>query len=361
MPILDTLEDHDIDFIQGEVKEIDIESKRITYCPVERPGAALENINYDYLVLALGSQLAYDKIKGFGKYGQTVSDTYYGTRLQKYLFDGGYKGGPIAVGSDLFHQGLQGKPDWLPVTQAACEGPPLEVSLSMATWLKDHDLGGPDKITMFTPGEMIAEDAGEKIVNEFLGMAKEMGFHYMNNTQAIQEITADGIQFSNGKSLEAELKILMPDWVPLGFLKELPITDEVGFVLTDDRMRNEQYPEIFAVGDCAALTVPKLGSLGHQQAEIVGKQIAKDLGMIKADEADKSFKPEIICFGDMGDNKGFYIHSNQWYGGDTSVFKMGFTYYAMKVAFKELYYETGGKPPGWGIPLTEIIADHLTP
>jgi NADH dehydrogenase FAD-containing subunit len=33
-------------------------------------------------------------------------------------------------------------------------------------------------------------------------------------------------------------------------------------------MRNPIHPEVFAVGDAAALTLPKLGSLGHQQAEI---------------------------------------------------------------------------------------------
>ncbi|MGL4227466.1 MAG: hypothetical protein ACRCR3_02280 [Tannerellaceae bacterium] len=30
-------------------------------------------------------------------------------------------------------------------------------------------------------------------------------------------------------------------------------------------------------------------------------------------------------------------------------------YYAMKMGFKEMYYQTGGKPPGWGIKLTEIM------
>jgi sulfide:quinone oxidoreductase len=336
-----------------------VEKKVVTYCPDERPGAALEKIRYDYLVISLGARLAYDKIKGFGEYGSTVSDSVYGNRLRDVLFEGGYKGGPVATGSDLFHQGTQGKPSWIPMSPGACEGPPLEIGLTMAHWLEQRKMGGPSKVTFFTPGEMIAEDAGTQIVHEFLDMAGKMGFGYKNNTKGIAEITKDGIIFQNGEQLEAELKIIMPDWVPHPFIKELPITDEVGFVLTDLNMRNPDHPEIFASGDAAALTVPKLGALGHLQADIIGKQIAKDLKKMKPEQADQPYKPQIICFGDMGDHKGFYIHSDTWFGGKTSVFRMGYLYYAMKIAFKEMYFRTGGMPPNWGIPAAELVADRV--
>ncbi len=358
MPVIDTLARHDIDFILADVKAIDLDKKQVTYLPGERPGAPLEKIDYDYLVLALGAELAYDNIPGFAEHGFTVSDTYYANRMRAYLNDGGYKGGPIAIGSARFHQGTRGKPPWLPLTEAACEGPVLEVGLSMGTWLQDHGMGGPGKVTFFTPGEMIAEDAGEKIVHEFLDLAGKMGFHYLNNVQDIARISAGGVEFANGTSLEAEMVVVMPDWKPLEVLKTLPITDEPGFIVTNGQMRVSEYPQVFAVGDCAALTVPKLGGLGHIQADIVSKQIANDLGLLPDDQASGVYSPEIVCFGDMGDQKGFYIHSTEWFGGDTSVFKMGAAYYAMKMAFKELYFRTGGAPPTWGIPLTEALADN---
>jgi sulfide:quinone oxidoreductase len=91
----------------------------------------------------------------------------------------------------------------------------------------------------------------------------------------------------------------------------------------------------------------------------VAKQIAKDVGKSSAEEADKPFWPEIICMGEMGHHKAFYIHSDAWYGGETSVFKMGYLYYALKLGFKEMYFRTGGKPPSWGIPATELVAEGL--
>jgi sulfide:quinone oxidoreductase len=311
------------------------------------------------LVIALGARLAYDAIEGFGKFGHTVSDSYYGNKLRRYLFSGAYKGGPIAIGSARFHQGVRGNPDWLPISGAACDGPPLELALALATWLEERELGGPEKITLFSPADIIAEDAGEEIVETFLKMADQMGFHYEKETPDIQRIAAGGIDFANNKSLEAELKIVFPNWEPHPFIKELDIVDERGFVVTDLTMRNPDRPNVFSLGDCAALTVPKLGALGHKQAEIVAKQIAKDLGQLSAEEADTPFWPEVVCFGDMGKNRAFYIHSDIWYGGNTSVFKMGYAFYAMKMAFKEMYFRTGGNVPSWGMPLTEIIGDHV--
>ncbi len=359
MQVPKILEREGTEFIQAQVNAIEVDKKEVWFTPTERPGAATEKIAYDYLVIALGAQLDYAAIQGFGEYGHTVTDSYYGNKLRRYLHEGDYKGGPIVIGSAHFKQGTKGKPEWLPLADAACEGPPLEMALSLASWLKDHDLGGPQNITLFTPGEIIAEDAGQEIVTKFLGMAQQMGFQYKNKTQDIKRLTAEGIEFTSGDSLEAELKLIMPNWVPHPFLQQLPISDDVGFILTDRYMRNPDYPHVFAVGDSAALTVPKLGSIGDLQARIVGRQIAKDVGRLSQDKAGEPFSPAIVCFGDMGHHQAFYIHSDAWYGGQTSEFRMGHLYYGMKLAFKEMYFRTGGKPPGWGIPLSEVVAEAL--
>lgn len=109
------------DFIQGEIEEIDPENKKVYFTPNERPGSAKEYIAYDYLVVALGCRLAFDKIEGFAQFGHTFSDTYYGNEVRKFL-NNDYKGGPIAIGSDRFIQGKSPKLPEIPVALAACEG-----------------------------------------------------------------------------------------------------------------------------------------------------------------------------------------------------------------------------------------------
>ena len=364
MDISSTLDEDGIGFVQGEIQAIDPDKKRVDFIPNERPGAASANIVYDYLVVAVGNRLAYDKIEGFAEEGHTVSDFYYGNKLRHFLAND-YKGGPIAVGSARFHQGdgtrditlYGGHP--FPSAEAACEGPPVEVMLSMATWLGRHGKGGPDKITVFTPANLIAEDAGEKVVGKLLEIAGGMGFNYINKAQDITRLTREGVELANGQKIEAELKIVFPDWVPHDFMKDLPISDSQGFVVTDVTMRNPKYPHVFAAGDAAAITVPKLGGIGHAQCEIVARQIAKDLGGMDATEADRPLAPVVYCIGDMGDNRAFYIRSNSWFGGPDQVLKMGHMPFLLKMQYKNLFFKNRGKMPEWGLDASQLLAEKL--
>ena len=314
---------------------------------------------YDYLVIALGNELAFGDIEGFADYGHTVTDAFHANRLRNYL-ENEYKGGPIAVGSARFEQGSKGRPDWLPTASAACEGPPVEVSLALAHWLESNGKGTAKNITIFTPGNLIAEDAGEKVVGQLLDAASKMGFIYINKVKDIKRLTEKGIEFANGQSLETELNIVFPNWKPHFFLKGLPVSDEVGFIVTDMKMRNPDFPNVFACGDAAAITVPKLGAIGHQECDVVGRQIAKDVGMMTAEEADKDWMPEVICIGDMGGGKAFYIHSNSWFGGENQELRMGYLPYAQKLAYKEMFFRMHGKIPNWGLPLAEWSTEKLS-
>ena len=237
MELVDTLARDDISFQQAEVEAIDIVSQKVTLRPNERPGAPRYVEHYDYLVIALGCELALSDIPGFAEHGHTVTDAFHANRLRAYL-ENDYKGGPIAIGSARFHQGSKGRPSWLPTALAACEGPPVEVSLALAHWLGEHGKGGPENITLFTPAELIAEDAGEEVVGKLLKAASSMGFKYLNKTEDIKRLTADGIEFASGASLDTELNIVFPNWKPHAFLKDLPVSDEVGFIITDMKMRN---------------------------------------------------------------------------------------------------------------------------
>lgn len=365
MDLPTTLKKDHIDFINAEVTKIDPETQTVSIIPNERPGSGYTQLKYDYLVIALGAKLAYDRIEGFAEYGDTVSDFFHGNKLRKKLHDGTYKGGPIVVGSARFHQGdgakgLEPYPGGqIPDAMAACEGPPVEISLGLADWLIRHKMGDASKITITTPAEIIAEDAGDKVVSQLLEVASNMGFNYINNTKDIIKLTENSIIFANGTELPAELKIIFPDWIAHDFLKELEISDNQGFIITDLLMRNPKYKNIFAAGDCAAVTMPKLGAIGHQQSEIIARQVALDLGKMNAEKANEPLKPWVFCIGDIGSNKGFYIRSNSWFGGDTQVLKMGRIPYMLKMQYKTLFFETDGKVPVWGDSVAEIMAEKL--
>lgn len=365
MDIPSTLAKDCIDFIQAKVTGLNPDTKTVTYIPAERPGAEEHTLRYDYVVVAVGSRLSYDKIPGFAEYGDTVSDFYHGNRLRRKLHDGTYKGGPIVIGSALFHQGNGAKgltpygSGSIPDALAACEGPTVEMSLAMASWLSEHKLGDAKKITITTPAPVIAEDAGEKVVNQLLAAATSMGFNYVNNTRDIVRLTETHIEFENGTKLPAEIKIIFPDWEAHDFLKGNPISDDRGFVVTNLLMRNPKYPEVLAAGDCAAVTVPKLGAIGHEEAEIVGRQIAYSVGQMKEEKANIPLNPTVLCIGDMGAGKGFYIRSNSWYGGNTQVLRMGRSHFWLKMRYRDLFFWKKGKVPSWGVPFSQFVAEFF--
>jgi sulfide:quinone oxidoreductase len=343
-------------FIQAEVTSIDPETNIVLYQPNERPGHPVRKIKYDYLVIALGNRLAYDTIDGFAENGHSVTDTFLGNRLRNYLHND-YKGGPIVLTSDIFHQGKSDMlPEGLPIAMTACEGPPVELAFSLAHWLEKNHKGNASTVYLSTPAKVIAEDAGETILHQLLPMMQNMGFHYKADTLGIKKVYDGGIEFNDGSSQESEVSILFPDWQAHPFLKELPFTDNMGFVVTDLYMRNPNYQNIFAVGDAASLTVPKIGSLGHMEAEVVANALAKELGVISGEVKPVEF--ELLCMGDMGGIKGFYMRTNEWWGGKESHLEMGITPYALKMGFKQMYYTLGGKIPHWGLALSEIIGDH---
>jgi len=107
------------------------------------------------------------------------------------------------------------------------------------------------------------------------------------------------------------------------------------------------------------VTVPKLGAIGHQQTDIVGRQIARDMGRMSAEEADQPLAPIVYCIGDMGANQAFYIRSNTWYGGDTAVLKMGHIPFMLKMQYKTLFFRNRGRMPEWGLDAAQLMAERL--
>ena len=362
MQLRPTLAGDDITFVQGTVKTVDIAAKTVAFLPNERPGEECETLSYDYLVIAMGAHLAYDRIPGFAEYGHTVSDLFHGERLRQYL----HKGGPIVIGSARFHQGdgAEGLAPYpggsIPYARAACEGPIMELTTAIANWIEREGHGKPDRITVFTPEEeLIAADAGEHNVRHFLKMIDGMGISYRPDMPDIARLTATGVEFTDGQTIEAELKLILPDWVAHDCLRHLPIADSMGFIRTNLLMRNPDHPEIFALGDCAAVTMPKIGGIGHQQAEIVGRQVALDMGRMEPEEANQPLQPVVFCIGDMGQGKAFYVRANTWFGGKDEVLKMGRVPYQLKISYRNLFFLTHGKIPGFGLNMAQFAAERV--
>lgn len=358
MPVEKALVKDGVHFVLAEVQEIDVDRSRVRVLPVERPGSHVQSIAYDYLVIALGNRLAYDRIPGLSSHGFGITDTFHANRLRDFLHHG-YRGGPILLGSARFHQGhaLGG---WIPTSYASCEEPVIEAIFSLGAWLERHRKGNLGPITFFTPGDTFAVDAGPRAAKKLVQMAAQKGCRYLSNIVDVARVTGDGVEFADGRQVEAELALIMPDWVPHPFLTGLPISDDRGFVVSDSTMRNPGYPNVLAVGDAAAATVPKLGYLGHLQSDVVAWQIAQDAGARPPGGKAPVYEPLIDCLGIMGPLQGFFMRTNAWYGGPVEIMKVGPVPHILKALYKSAFFMAKGKIPNWSVSAANLMADHLS-
>lgn len=104
----------------------------------------------------------------------------------------------------------------------------------------------------------------------------------------VAELRHEAIVLQDGTVIGAGLILWSAGIAPVPFLRDLPFTKERGRLLTDDYLRIEGHPEIYAVGDCAAVSgtfYPATGQLAQSQ----GKYLATTLNRMARERTVKPF------------------------------------------------------------------------
>ena len=316
------------DFIHSRIVRIDPEARMI-----EVEGA---QIFYDVLVIALGATKEWEKVEGFTRHGSSVCTEVLAPRLYERIQN--FKGGTIFVGSAPTPTGTR-LPD-VPVIEAACEGPVGEVAFLADHWLRKQGKRDDAKIVCYTPGSVFFDDVGDNVHKAFNQIAEDHQIDVMTN-KVIRHIESDRVSFADGSSYEAALTVLVPTYSGPHVVQEAGLTDEAGFVPTDEDFRHLDYDNIFAVGDIATRAVPKLGHLAVLQAMRVASVLKRDVihhGVIAP------YHPEVFCIMNMG-AKALLIRSNVLYGGDLDQAYYGGLSHTLKTLFDEYTVRFRGKMP----------------
>lgn len=296
--------------------------------------------SYDYLILATGVDKYYEGIEGFIEFGYSVCDDIQAPRLYRRLQT--FKGGPIFIGSMPYKSGTRVD---APKLLAPCEGPVGEVMFMLKDFLRKKGLSESSPITAFSPAEIFFEDVGEKVRNAVGEIMKQEGIGLMTG-KVVSAIDDKRIYFEDGTSELCELPIILPQYKPYAFLQESNLTDDAGFIPTDKQMRHLDYENIFAAGDVNALSVPKLGHIAVNQAEIAAKTIAKEF---EKNVQIPAYEPAILCVMERNNWQATMIYSNVLYGGKLDETINGRLPFFMKWGFDFYYNFTRGHlPPAIG-------------
>ncbi len=253
---------HGVDWIQDRAESFDPDNNSVTT-------ADSGVVTYDYLVVAAGIQLDWDKIPGLkesvGKPGAGVCSNYsYQTVSSTWENIKNLKGGKA-----LFTQ---------PGTPIKCAGAPQKIMYLTAHHLQKNGLSSQVDVHFYSAGAGIF---GVKIYADTLYQVID---RYGINTHFEHELTAldpDNKQatFKNlatGEEVTSDytmIHVTPPQSAP-DFIKNSPLAAETGWVeVNPETTQHVRYDNVFALGDCSNMPTSKTGAAIRKQAPTTAENL----------------------------------------------------------------------------------------
>lgn len=265
-------------------------------------------LDYDYLVIATGPDLAFDEIPGFGPehYTQSICHIDHALRA-KPAFDALVANpGPVIIGA------VQG---------ASCFGPAYEFAFILEKALRDARVR--DRVPMtFVTSEPYIGHLGLDGVGDTKGLLesamRNRHIKWICNAKvdkveagklSVSEIADDGT-VKQAHELPFTYSMLLPAFRGVEAVRGIEgLTNPRGFILADKYQRNPAFPEIFSVGVCVAIPpiaktpvpvgVPKTGFMIESMVTATAQNIAR---LVAGQQPDAIPTWNAICLADFGDS-----------------------------------------------------------
>ena len=247
-----------IKFINTEVNRIDVNNGIVTTGQGE--------FAYNYLVVALGAELAPEKVPGFESafHMYTLEDA---KKLRDALSS--FRGGSIRL--------------IISCTPFKCPPAPYEAAMLIDDYLRSKGLRDKSDIQIFTPEPQPMPIAGPEVGNTVISMLNEKGIGFHNNAKVSSiDGSSKQIVFENGTREKYDLLIAIPPHTSPKVVRESDLSDAAsGWIPVDPKNMQTRHDRVYAIGDVAAvklpssgMMLPKAATFAFGQAEIVASNIA---------------------------------------------------------------------------------------
>jgi sulfide:quinone oxidoreductase len=249
-----------IKFINTEVNGIDVKNSIVT--------TGQSEFAYDYLVIALGAELAPEKVPGFESafHMYTLEDAKKLRDVLSYFRGGSIR---LVVSSTPFK----------------CPPAPYEAAMLIDDYLRSKGLRDKSDVQIFTPEPQPMPIAGPEVGNTVVSMLNEKGIGFHNNTKvSLIDGSSKQIIFEDGTREKYELLIVIPPHTSPKVVKESGgLADAAGWIPVDPKNMQTKHDRVYAIGDVAAvklqsgMMLPKAATFAFGQAEIVASNIASSV------------------------------------------------------------------------------------
>lgn len=301
------------------------------------------SVDYDYLIIATGPELAFDEIEGLGPTGftQSICHIDHAEKASEAFEAFCTNPGPIVIGA------VQG---------ASCFGPAYEFTFILETELRRRKIR--DKVPMtYVTSEPYVGHLGLDGVGDTKGLLEgEMREHHikwMTSTRVkkveqgkmtVEEVNDDGTVKAT-KELPFGFSMMLPAFRGIAAVRGIEgLTNPRGFILIDKHQRNPKFQNVFAIGVCVAIPpmgptpvpcgVPKTGFM----IESMVTATALNIGLIlRSQEPKHEGTWNAVCLADFGDSGVAFVAQPQIPPRNVNWSSSGKWVHAAKAAFEKYF------------------------
>lgn len=295
---LNKLENKGIKFLNDEIISININANSSVTTKI------YHKLDYDYLIVALGAELAPEKINGFVD-GDGMCFNLYDSeqipRLREKIFS--IKKGRIAICiADIPYK---------------CPPAPYEASLLINDMLVKNGTRDYVDIDFYTPPSMSLPVAGPKISQDIVTLLNSRGinFHESHKIRSLLSNKQNIIEFDNGNRAKYDVLIVIPPHKVPDVIRNSDLIrqkqKQKNWIEVDKFTLKTDFKNVYAIGDVTDIkvnetaSIPKAGIFAEGEARTVSQQIIKEITDNRS--STPKFDGKGYCFMEVGDKKAGYI------------------------------------------------------
>ncbi|ODS01291.1 pyridine nucleotide-disulfide oxidoreductase [Methyloceanibacter superfactus] len=301
------------------------------------------SLNYDYLVIATGPDLAFDEIEGLGPdhHTQSICDVDHATRAKDQWEAFCEDPGPIVIGA------VQG---------ASCYGPAYEFAMIADADLRRRRIR--DKVPMtFVTAEPYVGHLGVGGVGDTRGLLesemRQRHIKWVTNAKVdkaapgalhVTEVDEDG-KPKKQHELPFKFSMMLPAFRGIAAVRGIDgLVNPRGFIVVDKHQSNPTFPNIFGVGVCIAIApleqtpvpvgVPKTGYMIESMVTATALNIGQ---RVRGSEPSHEATWNAICLADFGDSGVAFVALPQNPPRNVNWASSGRWVHVAKVAFEKYF------------------------
>ncbi len=273
---LSRLEKKGIEFVQGSVTSIDLDTHKV------HTDTAVQD--WDYLVIALGTEMEPGAVPGMAETAHGYCTLEGTAKLHEALQT--FDGGKIAVGI--------AEPPY------RCPAAPYEGVLLIDYLICKRGLRDRVEISFFTPEPAPLPVAGPEMGEgvKDVSRKREIAAGFGTNLASV-DVERKELLFKDGTRQAFDMPVTIPRHRVSAVVSESGLTGETGWIEADRSTLATEASGVYALGDAvfiklaSGLPLPKAGVFASGWAEVIARNIAS---RIQSGDANARFEGHGSCF-----------------------------------------------------------------